>query len=157
MWTIIHRTCHSHWIFACHTRGNSSRCPICRGDLQGQPEGPDSTATGEEGRTSGRRCTPSGRPPQEDGRMNHTSNYHAEENEGSRHRGDDRNRQRVNRPVPDMDRWADILASFSGAQWHGKTDQLPPKLIQVLVNDLCPAALIRGRQHTLAENLFGSR
>ena len=32
---IIHRTCHSHWTFACHTRGNPPRCPICRRDLQG--------------------------------------------------------------------------------------------------------------------------
>ena len=56
-----------------------------------------------------------------------------------------------------MSRWAGILASSSTAQWHGKTDLLPPELIQVLVNDLCLATLITGRQHTLAGNEFGSR
>ena len=55
-----------------------------------------------------------------------------------------------------MNRWAGILARSSSAQWHGKTDQLPPELIQVLVNDVCPAAFITGRQHTLAESQFGS-
>ena len=65
--------------------------------------------------------------------------------------------QRGTSPIPDMSRWAGILASSSTAQWHGKTEQLPPELVHVLVNDLCPAALISGRQHTLAGDSFGSR
>ena len=36
---LIHQTCHSRWIYACHTRGNPPRCPRCRRDLQGQPGG----------------------------------------------------------------------------------------------------------------------
>ena len=54
-----------------------------------------------------------------------------------------------------MSKWAGILANPNNAQWRGKTDQLPQELIQVLVNDLCPAALITGTQHTLAESEFG--
>ena len=54
-----------------------------------------------------------------------------------------------------MSRWAGVLANANNAQWRGKTDQLPPELIQVLVNDLCPAALITSIQHTLAESEFG--
>ena len=34
--------------------------------------------------------------------------------------------QRGTSLFPDMNRWAGILASSSAAQWHGKTEQLPP-------------------------------
>ena len=154
---IIHRNCHSRWIWTCHARGNLPRCPICRGSLQGQPEGLDSPVTDEEDRTPNRRYVPSVRGPQGGEGMDDRPNHHGDENEGPRQRGDNRNSQRGSRPILDMSRWAGILASSSTAQWLGKTDQLPPELIQALVNDLCPATLITGRQHALAENRFGSR
>ena len=84
-------------------------------------------------------------------------NHQDSEHEGPRPRDCNRDNRRGSRPIPDMSRWAGILASSSTAQWHGKTDQLPPELIHALVNDLCPATLITGRQHTLAGDEFGSR
>ena len=95
---IIHRSCHSRWIWTCHTRGNVPRCPICRRNLQGQPEGPDSTVTHEGDLTPDRRYAPSVREPQGDVEMGEGTydrpNHQGGEHEGPRPRGDNRNSQR---------------------------------------------------------------
>ena len=157
---IIHRSCLSRWIWACHSSGNVPRCPICRRNMQGQPERQD--ATEEDGdQSSNRRYAPPVGEPKGDVEMDEGSDDGAShqdiEQQGPNPRNDNRNNRRGDRPIPDMSRWAGILASSSTAQWHGKTDQLPPELVHAPVSDLCPATLITGRQHTLAENEFGSR
>ena len=63
---IIHRSCHSRWIWTCHTRGNVPRCPICRRNMQGQPERQDSTAADDGDLPPNRRYAPSVGEPQGD-------------------------------------------------------------------------------------------
>ena len=129
--------------------------------MQGQPERQDSTEADDRDLPPNRRYAPSVGEPQGDVEMdegtNDRPNHQDGEHEGPRPRDGNRDNRRGSRPIPDMSRWAGILANSSTAQWHGKTDQLPPELVHALVNDLCPATLITGRQHTLAGDEFGSR
>ena len=157
---VIHRSCLSRWIWACHTNENAPRCPICRRNMRGQQERHD-IASEDEHQAPDRRHTTSVGEPQGDVEMaagaDVEAHHHASEHHAPDPRHDTNDKRRGNRPIPDMSRWAGILASSSTAQLHGKTDQLPPEPVHVLVNDLCPATLISGRQHTLAGDEFGSR
>ena len=128
--------------------------------MQGQPERQD-MATEDGDQPSNRRyALPVGElqgDVETDEGADGGSNHQDSEHQGPNPRDGNRDNRRGSRPIPDMSRWAGILAKSSTAQWHGKTDQLPPELVYALVNDLCPATLITGRQHTLAGDEFGSR
>ena len=157
---LIHRTCHSHWIYACHTRGNPPRCPICRRDLQGQPEGSSRPMSrGESGPAVRPTITtpPTDNQTQWSEEMRRRQGHRVETTELSVLNEAERSRQRESRAIPDMNRWAGILANAHNAQWRGKTDQLPAELVQVLVDDLCPASLITGAQHRLAGSEYDSQ
>ena len=157
---LIHRTCHSHWIYACHTRGNPPRCLICRRDLQGQPEGPGRPITRGDSRPAVRPAIttlPTDSPTQWREEMRRRQGHRVETAELPVPNETERNRQRESRAIPDMNRWAGILANAHNTQWQGKTDQLPAELVQVLVNGLCPASLVTGAQHRLAGSDYGSQ
>ena len=157
---VIHGDCLNRWIGQCHRNMNTPRCPICRRNMQGQPER-HVTQTEDGHQASCGQSTRSEAEPHDDVEMG-TQNRNATSGSGAeRHapgpQHDANGGQRRTSLLPNMSRWAGILASSSAAQWHGKTEQLPPELVHALVHDLCPAALISGRQHMLAGDPFGSR
>ena len=103
-----------------------TRQPLQVPDMQEKPTRTtgraDSTVAEEEDLTPDRRYVPAVRGPQGGEGMGEGTddrpNHHGVGSEGPRVRGDNRNRQRGSRPIPDMSRWAGILASSNTAQWH---------------------------------------